>query len=578
MKRINLFLSCGVLLVATVLLSAQAAPSQSSRQPQLRFLFDDYYQIPRPENQFDQGVARGDADFRKLSNFYATDANAIPNGTFVFSHLIADKFDVAVNHEPISAQMLAATDAFMLICPIRQESGGRANLTAQDAKLLEAFVARGGILILAANSIPDVEKSGFDVKGMNMIGQQFGVQFQAAQTDTISIPIPPDHAAFDDASSIIFGNGTTIEITPVEGSETIVLLESHSERALGPVATITKHGQGKVLLFGDAGTFGNAHTFRQDIGQSDSLKQLIYALLPDGALPRYSWKEGTSLQIKVQQEQIISGYPEFLRVFKFPQPEGSRVYTSGMREIDLAASGASTSFGSRDFASVVAQNEGTFELEIGASNAAGNLATCSDDQGSMQAKLMPSGRALNPTLPSSSKLVQWQTHLLHELIAAPLRPYAQPGETWSAHGLVALPHGQLSMTPKWVEASSDYQMIGSTDWNGTACVLIRQITQVDSTDWDPADLVEPAYSALFNREEITFQAGGLYRVAHYWISQETQLPVHTEITVASTLWWTDPKFPAKYLGTHDSKNYENWETINFNLSFGRTLTADFEVQ
>ena len=134
------------------------------------------------------------------------------------------------------------------------------------------------------------------------------------------------------------------------------------------------------------------------------------------------------------------------------------------------------------------------------------------------------------------------------------------------------------MTPKWVEASSDYQMIGSTDWNGTACVLIRQITQVDSTDWDPADLVEPAYSALFNREEITFQAGGLYRVAHYWISQETQLPVHTEITVASTLWWTDPKFPAKYLGTHDSKNYENWETINFNLSFGRTLTADFEVQ
>jgi len=571
MKRIKLVLSCSFLLVATSLLSVQATPPQSS--PQLRLLFDDYYQIPRPENQFGQGVARGDADFRKLSNFYAIDATAIPNGTFVFSHLIADKFEVGVNHEPISASMLAATDAFMLLCPISEESGGRANLTEQDAKLLKAFVARGGILIIAANSMPDIEKSGFDVKGMNLIGQQFGVQFQEGQTDTISIPIPPDHAVFDDANSIIFGNGTTIAVTPTEGSKTTVLLESHSKRALGPVATITKHGRGKVLLFGDAGTFGNAHTFRHDIGQSDSLKQLIYALLPDGPLPRYSWKEGTSLQIRVQQEQIISGYPEFLRVFKFPQPEGSKVYTSGMREIDLAASGGESSFGSKDFASVVAQNEGTFELKV----RAGNIATWSDEQGSMQAKLMPSGRAINPTLPSSPKLGQWQTHLLHELIAAPLRPYAKPGETWSAKGLVAMPHGQLSMTPKWVEASSDYQMMGATDWNGTACVLIRQITSIDSTNWDPADLVNPAYSALFNREEITFQAGGLYRVARYWISQETQLPVHTEIKVASTLWWTDPMFPAKYLGTHDSKNYENWETINFNLSFGRTLTADFEV-
>lgn len=574
MKRVKLFFTCGLVLAVSVLLSVQSASAQSNQQSRLRFLIDDYYQIPRPENQFTQGVARGNADLRKLSNFYATDANAIPNGTFVFSHLIADKFDVGVNHEPISAAMLAATDAFMLICPIRESSGGRANLTAGDAKLLKAFVARGGILILVANSIPDIAKSGFDVTGLNLIGQQFGVQFQEGQTDTISIPIPADHAVFDDASSIIFGNGTTIGVKKVAGSETKVILESHSARAPGPAATITKHGRGKVLLFGDAGTFGNAHTFRYDIGQSDSLQQMIYALLPDGPLPRYQWKDGTTLQIKVQQEQIISGYPEFLRVFNFPQPADSIVYSSGMREIDLAASGTSTSFGSKDFASVVAPHEGIFELKVNASG----TATWSDGQDSMQARLMPSGRVLNPTLPSSPQLAQWQSHLLNELIAAPLRPYAQPGETWRASGLVALPHGQLAMTPKWVKAMSDYTMMGTADWKGTPCVIIRQITQLDSSDWDPADLVDPAYSALFNSEEITLQAGGLYRVGHYWISQENQLPVHTEITVASTLWWTDPNFPAKYLGTHDSKNYENWETINFNLSFGRTLNADFEIE
>ena len=57
-----------------------------------RLLFDDYYQHPRDNTQYGQGVARGDAELRGLSNFYAPGATGIPNGTFVFAELIADKF------------------------------------------------------------------------------------------------------------------------------------------------------------------------------------------------------------------------------------------------------------------------------------------------------------------------------------------------------------------------------------------------------------------------------------------------------------------------------------------------------
>ena len=67
----------------------------------------------------------------------------------------------------------------------------------------------------------------------------------------------------------------------------------------------------------------------------------------------------------------------------------------------------------------------------------------------------------------------------------------------------------------------------------------------------------------FNERDIDIQAGGQLAVAKYWISRDTLLPVHTEIKVSAAIWWQDSRFPAKYVGTHDSKNYENWETINF---------------
>jgi len=80
-----------LLLVASVsALRADVAP---------RMLFDDYYQRPRSEEQFGQGVARGGSELRNLSNFYSPDANAIPNGTFVFSQLVADKFQVEISRQ-----------------------------------------------------------------------------------------------------------------------------------------------------------------------------------------------------------------------------------------------------------------------------------------------------------------------------------------------------------------------------------------------------------------------------------------------------------------------------------------------
>jgi len=565
--------------LAALLFAGGFALAAAQSSAPLRLLFDDYYQKIRDDSLYQQGVARGDADLRNLSNFYSPDANAIPNGAFVFSDLISDKFAVEISHAPISSELLQEVGAYMLVCPVNVASGGRADLTEVDAEILEKFVAGGGRLIVVANSMPDPTKSGLDFVGMNRIARRFGVQFLGKQTDTLSIPIANDHPIFDGVPGIIFGNGTTLEVLPSASADTTVILAADHGSSPGPVGVIASHGEGKALFFGDAGTFGNAHTFRDDLGHDRALRQMMFALLPDGPAPRYRFSEDTKLRVKIQQEQILSGYPEWMRVFNLPRNKGGLIYTSGMRQIDLEASGGSaTNFASHDFVSVVANQAVDLHLAIGAANGRSHALSFQQGDDSLRARILPSGRIIDPAVPSSRDLAAWQATLTNELILGPLKPYALPGESWPAAGLAAVPQLQLTTSPHFVSADSTITFEGPRDYQGRPCFLFRKVTRLNGKNWAPESLVSPEYAMQFNSREIAILAAGLHSVAHYWVSADSLLPVRTEIKVASALWWKDDRFPARYLGTHDSMNYENWETKNFNATYGRTLTADFEVE
>ncbi len=563
----------GLLLFLSGLIPSFGSEARAGR----RVLFDDYYQKARPDELFGQGVARGGPELRSQTNFYSPDATAIPNGTFAFSQAIADQFQVEISRQPLSEELLRGVTAYLLVSPMQAKGGGRADLTEREAAILQDYVARGGSLVLVANSIPDPEKSDMDFAGLNLIARRFGVRFLATQTDTISIPVASDHPVFDGVSAIIYGNGNTLEILPEAEPTTQVLLTSHSPRAPGPAAVLATYRKGRVLLIGDAGTFGNAHVFRSDIGQKRGLQQMMAALLPDGAAPRYGWKEGVKLRVKVKQEQILSGYPELMRVFSLPRPPGTTVVTSAMRALDLEASGAQAgAAGSRDFVSAISERAGEFILAIGASDGRAHLATWAGPAGKLSARLLPAGRQLDPGVPAGEELLAWQGILLNEVICAPLKAYANPGDKWESGGLVSLPQFRLTMSPRWVEAPAQYTFEGESSYEGKPCYVFKRVIQLDGKGWSPSDLVGPEYAMQFNAGTVEVLAAGELVVAKYWISKDSLLPRHSEVKVTSVLWWQDPRFPAKYIGTHDSKNYENWATINFNLTYGRVLTADFD--
>ena len=541
-----------------------------------RLLFDDYYQHPRVNEQYAQGVARGGADLRGLSNFYAPHATGIPNGTFVFAELIAEKWATEVSDQPISSELLEGVGGYMLVCPVREELGGRANLTEHEADILEAFVANGGSLMMVANSVSDPDKIGFDFAGMNLIGARFGAQFLPTQTDTISVPIAPDHPVFDGVSDIIFGNGATIAIAEKPSLDAVVLMASHREGAEGPVAVLITHGKGKVLMLGDAGTLGNAHAFRGDTGHAEGLRQMMFALLPDGPMPHYGWTTGTSLRVEVREEQVVSGYPELMEVFRLPHPVGTQVFSSGMRQIDLEASGASaTAASSKDFVSVVVERSGDFLLMVGAASGGGFAADWQISDQGMATKLMPNGRLLEGEMPRDQDGVSWSPVLMNEIIGGPLRTYAQPSETWSAQTLVRWPQLQLGAVARHESKAATFHFVGEEDYAGEPCYRIKRIIELDGGNWSLGDLVDAEYAVYMESLGLTVQAGGMLTVSEYWISRTTQLPVHTKVSTTATVWWEDPRFPEKYVGSHDSKNYENWERTNFVVTYGRVLEADF---
>lgn len=543
-----------------------------------RLLFDDYYQHPRDTTQYEQGVARGDVEVRGLSNFYAPHATGIPNGTFVFAELIAEQWATEVSDQPISSELLEGVGGYMLVCPVCAESGGRADLTAREADVLEAFVADGGSLMMVANSVADPNQIGFDFVGLNLIGARFGAQFLPTQTDTISVPIAPDHAVFDGVSDIIFGNGATIAVQDSASVNAVVLMESHRAGVEGPVAVLIKHGNGKVLLLGDAGTLGNAHAFRGDTDHAEGLRQMMFALLPDGPMPHYGWSSGMTLDVEVREEQVISGYPEFMDIFGLPFPDDVEVYSSGMRQIDLEAAGAAANAASsKDFVSAVAERIGAFSLQIGERRGGGFAADWRIGEQAMAAKLMPNGRLLESDLPRDRTGIDWSPVLMNEVIGAPLRSYTQPGESWSAEARVRWPQLQLGAVTRHEDVAATYQFVGEEEYGGVPCYRYKRVVELDGGDWSLGDLVNADYAAHIESRGLTVQAGGMLTVSEYWISRATHLPVHTKVTATATVWWEDPRFPAKYVGSHDSKNYENWERINFVVTYGRVLEADFVV-
>lgn len=561
-----------------VLLLAILAPAARAGDARARLLFDEYYQIDPGAAAFSQGVALDGAN-RGLTNHYSPGVNALPNGTFTFAHAIADRFRVEPTREPISEALLQSTDAYMLVSPVKPEFGGRAALTPREADLLAAFVHRGGMLVLVLNSYAP-QRNPLDWEGVNRIAARFGVEFLRETTGTLSVPVPPDDPVFDGVDALIYGNGTTLRLAPSAGTPRLIIRDPR-DGDHAPIGVVVNHGQGRVLAFGDGGTFGNAHFFRADLQHARAVRQMMEALLPDGPFPAYGWRAGQRLAVRLTHEQTISGYPHRNRLLSLPLATDSRSIVAEPRDLDLSG------FADREerrsmarYLTSLNRASASATLTIGAVRPDGRSHAAEwhagDGSEPLRARLLPGGRTVDAA-PSTSSLAAWQWALGGELLLGSLRPWARPGDAWPVDALAALPHAQLHPVPTLRPAKGTLRFEGEVERDGVPCFLFTRTLTLDGRDGPLADFVLPETAARLGRGEIDLLSWGTMVVTHYWIRRDTGLPVRTELRASGALWWFDRDFPRRYEGSHDWRNFETWNEVNFVATFGRLLVADFTV-
>ena len=543
-------------------------------------LFDDYYQKPRT-NDFTQGVSLN-PDNRHLSNFYSPGANAIPNGTFVLSRLIAEDFTLRVSNKPISKELLHNVGAYMMVCPIKKEDGGRSDITIREAEVLRDFVAQGGILILVLNSIRDPLKNKFDLPGINRIAKQFGLRFEAESTQSLLIPIHRSNPVFRNVRNIIYGGGTIINHFPVPDALPEILLESNNPEVSGPVIVRVRYLKGTVLALSDGGTLGNAHSLRDETDQYKALKQLFHNLLPDGPLPEYRWKNGLKMKVTMHQQQIMSGYPEDMRLFDNIDGTDIKYLEAGVRELDLASSpgdydSIKLSSYERRFASAIKEASGNFDVHFGNMEKGEFEVEWYDHNGNVLSSKINTFGGVFDIESKSDNFNSWRWVIANESILCPIDPVSRPGDTWEHLVLAPVPHGSMKMTTPLKPAKGSFKFNGIEALNGKQCFVLTKTTLLGSRDINPEDIVASEYMDHFNRNDITFTSSGVLNFTKAWIDSETLLPVRTEMRSTAAYWWKDKRYPDSFISDHDWRTFETRSEILLIATIGNIVTVDFEV-
>ena len=145
--------------------------------------------------------------------------------------------------------------------------------------------------------------------------------------------------------------------------------------------------------------------------------------------------------------------------------------------------------------------------------------------------------------------------------------------------MTPLPQAQLAQAPRLREVQGTLKFEGMEERNGRSCFVFSQTVDVSPLEMMPQDLIDPAYADYFNQRNIRFTSGGQLVYVKTWIDQASRLPVKTELRSSSSFWWKDEDQPDLFLSSHDAKRiYENVKATRHVVTFGRLLTAEFEVE
>lgn len=214
---------------------ASLTPSLGAAEPKPVFLYSRYFN------------ARGEARY-------------LPDGNFrdVLQRL-ERHFEVRTHDQPLDARSLAAVKVVLIANPSDEAVAGNPpphHVDAVDTRALKAFVEAGGALIVMGNQ----ENHNLEVKDMNRLLREFGLQFTNSFTDAKLLPLP--------SSTPIVGGlrwgyytGNLVLIDPAHPAKprglimndlTVKPAKGGRDQA-GALLAVAEPGRGRVIVSTDAG-------------------------------------------------------------------------------------------------------------------------------------------------------------------------------------------------------------------------------------------------------------------------------------------------------------------------------------
>jgi len=140
-------------------------------------------------------------------------------------------------------------------------------ITDAEIEQLEAFVTRGGTLILFANDPVNCER-----EHLNRLAARFGLRFNADETGDEPVPVASGGAVFQQGLVLQYMWGCTIDVAD-EADVAFSVANDPVRQPHGNIIVGVLHGKGKALAVGDAGSWANASIGRRDT--SDVFRRIM---------------------------------------------------------------------------------------------------------------------------------------------------------------------------------------------------------------------------------------------------------------------------------------------------------------
>jgi hypothetical protein len=288
-----------------------------------------------------------------------------------------------------------------------------------------------------------------------------------------------------------------------------------------------------------------------------------------------------NLKVKLWHQEVISGYPNELRLLDLPRSSGGSYVASEMRALDQQAAkpvpGAPKPEKPQGFASAFADWRTDVTFSIGKFDGSAFAAAWTDSYGqAMNCRVTPRGEIIDADLGAPS-LAPWRWSLTNDVVLAPIDPAAREGDSWVRKTMIPLPQAQLRQAPALRQTSGKFRFEGREDCAGKRCFVYSKTENLEPGSLQPQDLIDPEYADYFGQRNIHLTSEGEMVYVKAWIDEQTGLPVRTELRSTGAFWWEDTDQPDSFISSHDSKRvYEDGKATRHVVTIGRLMTATFE--